>query len=91
MATPGKDPSLNELLDRIVRLENQNARLRAKVADLDTAFDGLLKSNLEHFGGIQSLLWPLIYKVFPKFAATQNQIDTILKIQARPDGKGRRR
>jgi len=89
MATPGKDPNLNELLDRIVRLENQNAKLRAQFADLDSAFDKIMKSTGEEVVEIHGLLWPLVYKVFPGFAADQKRIDVILKNQPSPEGKGR--
>jgi hypothetical protein len=85
MVKPHEDPSLNELLDRIVRLENRTARLQAEVspmktqiADLYEGFKFQVDSTRDHVIEIHDVLWPLVQKVFPGFARTKKQIDAIM-------------
>jgi hypothetical protein len=88
MVKPGKDPSLNELLDRIVRLENQTAKLRAQVTDLGRAFQTLTKAHGDEIDELHDLVWPVLHKVFPGFAADQKQIAAIIKPKkASPEAK----
>jgi hypothetical protein len=89
-------PTTNELLMRIVQLEGmavlvkkQQAditSLKAKLADLGTAFKAEVDNTSDHFksvyryiADIHDQLWPLVRKVFPGSAATQKQIKHIIR------------
>ncbi len=96
MVKPNEDPSLNELLDRIVRLENRTARLQAEVsplkaqiADLCEGFKFQVDSTRDHVIEIHDILWPLVKKVFPGFARTTKQIDAIMTQSSPSDPSSR--
>ncbi|MBV9203056.1 MAG: hypothetical protein JOY83_25610 [Alphaproteobacteria bacterium] len=93
MFEPGKEPSPNELLERIVRLEAKVAQLghaQAKTATttakLTKDFQSEVNSTTDHFksiyqylADIHDQLWPLVHKVFPGSTKTQNQIANIIR------------
>jgi iron-sulfur cluster repair protein YtfE (RIC family) len=85
MVKPHEDPSLNELLNRIVRLECKVSRLqadvspiKAKIADLREGFKYQVDSTKDHIIEINDILWPLVHKVFPGFTRTRKQIEAIM-------------
>jgi hypothetical protein len=84
-----RDPSLQELFDRIIHLENQMVRLREDVIaplqaenealrgglkDLREALETESESTSQHLGTIQEALWPVVYKVFPGIAEGHREI-----------------
>jgi hypothetical protein len=96
MVKPNEDPSINELLNRIVRLENRTARLQAQVADLMAAskvqveaYKYQVDSTADHIIEIHDLLWPLVHRVFPGFAKAKKQIDAIVNLPPSSDPKSR--
>ena len=93
MVEQHKDPSLNELLDRIVRLECQlsvlqsqignrfNAEvspLKARIDDLGEAFKFQVDASGAEILHIHELVWPLVHKVFPGFSGDQKQLNAIV-------------
>ena len=96
MVKPHEDPSPNELLDRIVRLENRTARLQAQVSDLMAAakvqveaYKYQTDSTADHIIEIHDLLWPLVHRVFPGFARAKKQIDAIVNLPRSSDSRSR--
>ena len=88
-----KDPSANELLVRIVRLENRLSTLQQRdvnplkemVAELQGALSQIngglkyhIKATVDEVGHIHDFLWPLVHKIFPGFAPTQKRVDMIV-------------
>jgi hypothetical protein len=83
------DPSNQELLDRLVKLESkllhrlmrleaENARQRAQIDDLLKGSDIFRESTRNALTHIYDLLWPVVHKVFPKFSEMQNHIDAVI-------------
>jgi hypothetical protein len=62
-----EDPTNRELLERIVRLEADNAHLKARCDDLLTAFKSHLDGNVNDFDQLTDLLYPVVAKLFPNF------------------------
>jgi hypothetical protein len=93
MVKPNADPSLNELLNRIVRLENRTARLqadvspmKAQIVDLCEGFKFQVGANAKEILKVyDDFLWPLVHKVFPGFTQTKKQINAILNRNASSD------
>jgi hypothetical protein len=88
-----RDPSLQELFDRIIHLENQMVRLREDVIaplqaenavlrrDLNGLWEALkteAESTSQHLGTIQEALWPVVYKVFPGIAKGHREVFAFL-------------
>jgi hypothetical protein len=78
MDEPPKDPTSRELLERIVRLEADNAHLKARCDDLLSAFKSHLDANVNDFSGLYDLIYPVVDKVFPQFLPTLQKIKTIV-------------
>jgi hypothetical protein len=92
-ATPPNEPTIDELLERISRLEAQVALqarrqsgTEAEVRDLGEGFKSNVTHNSDHFqsiykylADIHTELWPLVHKVFPDRAKTQDQIANIIR------------
>ncbi len=84
---PPQDPSSRELLDRVIQLENDNAALTARVAELEkraTRSDGFILrlskqvgGILENIGSMDMELMGLLTKVFPDYFRTRGQITKI--------------
>ena len=82
-----------QLEGRIARLEKQQVRtksLQAQLADLGSAFKLNVTDNSDHIqaiyqylADIHDQLWPLVRKVFPGSAKTQNQIAGVMKSAGR--------
>jgi hypothetical protein len=89
-----KSPTIEELLERIARLEHKTAELQAQLDDLGGAFNKDLEDTTEHFSNIYQRLndyvWPLVHKVFPGYAPAMEQSDAILKRCSSDEGKQRR-
>jgi hypothetical protein len=96
MVKPCEDPSLNELLDRIVRLECKVARLqadvspmKAQIADLFQGFKFQVDASANEILKIyHDFLWPLVHKVLPQFAQANTQIDAIINPDPPFDSRG---
>jgi hypothetical protein len=88
MAELPQDPSNRELLDRVSKLENENAELKAQIEDLkqwaiasDKCFIRHAKQVgdvLESIGLIELRLLNLTAKVFPGTIQTEQQIAEII-------------
>jgi len=97
MVKPHEDPSPNELLDRIVRLECKLSRLqadmspvKAQIADLSEGFKFQVDTSGNEIVKIyRDFLWPLVHKVFPGFTQTNKQIDAIVNGSPSADPKSR--
>ena len=90
-----KDHTPRELLDRIIRLERENERLKEHIsahkniiAGMQRAYCDGVKNTSHHIGKIYNalgdhsdVLWPTVYKVFPNIEKTRRQIDAIVKDQ----------
>lgn len=94
MVESAKPPALEELLERIVRLENTTANLQATLDDLGGAFEKDLEEKSDHFNYIYQLfadyLWPMVHKVFPGYVAAIQQGEAILNRGSSNEGKERR-
>jgi hypothetical protein len=88
-----RDPSLQELFDRIIQLENEVARLKQdviaplkaenkalshKYEDLWKAFKLEVENTTEHLDTLGVALWPVVYKVFPGAAKADRAFFKIL-------------
>ena len=88
MAELPQDPSNRELLERLTRLESENATLTARVVDLEkraTNNDGFIirlskqvGGILENIGSMDMELMGLLTKVFPDYFRMRGQITKIL-------------
>lgn len=78
MAEPPKDPSYQELLERIVKLEAENSRLRARADDVQEGLDIFMAATAGEFANVNDLLWPVVHQVFPKFSEMKNRMDAIV-------------
>ena len=79
MNEPPKDPTNQELLERIAALEAENVRLEAR---LDSRFDGIYKilgKLVDDFRITDEQVLELMMKVFPGHAETQSQIIELFK------------
>lgn len=63
-----KEPTTQELLERIEKLEADNATLKAQCDDLLEGFMGHVDGNLHEFERMDDLLWAVAHKVFPNLA-----------------------
>jgi len=87
MAELPQDPSNRELLERLTRLEGDNAALKARIVQLEnrvTNSDGFILrlskqvgGVLESLGYIDMQVLELMAKVFPDYVRTQGQITKI--------------
>jgi Zn-dependent oligopeptidase len=78
MDQPTNSPSNKELLERIIKLEAENARLIACVFDLREAQNVLMASIEDSFTHVNDLLWPLVEKAFPQYREMKNRLDAII-------------
>jgi hypothetical protein len=93
MAGLGRDPSPNELLKRIVELENKVSSLqrkldkhiddklsplKAQIADLFEASKYQADATADHVMTINAFLVPLVHKVFPQYSKTKSMLDAIV-------------
>jgi hypothetical protein len=82
-------PTTDELLKRIVQLEGMSAlvkkqqaemnSLKATIADLGGAFKSHVTNTANNLKNIHDQLWPLVHKVFPGAAKTQQQIAAVMR------------
>jgi hypothetical protein len=85
MADLPKDPTNQELLERIAALEAENVRLEAR---LDNRFDGIYKilgKLVDDFRITDEQVLELMMKVFPGHAETQSQIIELFKSKDKAD------
>ena len=85
MAEPPKDPTNQELLERIAALEAENVRLEAR---LDNRLDGIYKilgKLVDDFRITDEQVLELMMKVFPGHAETQSQINKLFKSKDKAD------
>lgn len=95
-----RDPSLQELFDRIIQLEGEIVRLKRKVIAplqaenqaLTAKYEDLFKalkleaeSTTSNFATIHAALWPVVYKVFPGAAQADRALFKILDSQKKKD------
>jgi hypothetical protein len=82
MAEPSQDPTNRELLERIVKLEAENAKLDARLHYLelrDEHHHEFHKTLTDDIYEARSWVVELLAKVFPGWARTQTQIVDIFK------------
>jgi hypothetical protein len=82
-------PTTDELLKRIVQLEGMAAlvkkqqaeinSLKATIADLGGAFKSHVTKTATNLKNIHDQLWPMVHKVFPGSAKTQQQIAAVMR------------
>jgi hypothetical protein len=87
-----KDPTPQQLFDRIIRLEAENSRLKkdlsaisSRVDEINNAFCREVANTTLHIKDIHGLfkeihdyLWPLVHKIFPGWAQDKKAIDEII-------------
>jgi hypothetical protein len=78
MNEPPKDPTNRELLERIVRLEAENAHLTARCNDLLEAFKSHVDGNVHEFDRIGDLLWAVAHKVFPNLSEMLGKMNAVI-------------
>jgi len=82
---------MEELLERIARLERNAAHLQAQLDDLGRAFEKDLEDKSDHLNYIYQLfadyLWPLVHKVFPGYVTTLEQGGAIFNRRSSGGGK----
>ena len=71
-------PTSQELLERIMRLEQENTALKAELTDLGKAFDDHLDGNANDFVGLYDLVIPVVSKVFPNFLPMREKLAAIV-------------
>src|ERR1700733_5507053 len=67
-----------KLISRIMKLEAENARLRAQIDDLLKGTDIFRESTRNALAHIYDLLWPVVHKVFPRLSEMQTRMDTVI-------------
>lgn len=82
-----------QLEGKTARLEKQQVEmesLKAQIADIGAAFRSNVTHNSDHFqsiyqylADIHDQLWPLVHKVFPGSAKTQDQIAEAIRTAGR--------
>jgi predicted nuclease with TOPRIM domain len=88
MADAPQKPTVQKLLERIVRLEAENAQLAARVSSLEKGAQSdheFWMKLSDKLGGLDEQVLELMEKVFPGHARTQLQIIEILKSKDRAD------
>ena len=78
---PLTEPTGCEIKDRITYLEREIGLLHARIDDLVKAYKTTTTDTYDTF---RSYLWPLLFKVFPRFSETIRQSDAILKVKCGP-------
>jgi hypothetical protein len=78
MTEPSKAPTIEELLNRIVKLEDENSRLHARCDDLVEAFKSHVDGDLADSTRIYDLLWALVDKVFPNLREMQSKMNAVV-------------
>jgi len=78
MAELPQEPSNRQLLERIVRLEAENSRLRARVDDVQEGLDIFMAGTVGEVARVNDLLLPVVNKVFPKFSEMKSRMDAII-------------
>ena len=78
MANRPKEPGLQELISRIVRVEAENTILKEQIADLLEAFEISGDSTDGELARINDALWPVVHKVFPRYLEMQARIDKVI-------------
>jgi predicted nucleic acid-binding Zn-ribbon protein len=89
MLEPRKEPTLDELLEKVERLETQIVDIREALKLESTNTTEHINSVYKYLAEIHDLLWPLVHKAFPGFAETWKQWDSILKNKKNPSSKDR--
>ena len=83
-------PHSGELLDRITRLEGENAELQRQLNELRSTVNAEVANTTDHirylYQRLEDYLWPLVHRVFPGFRETIAQGEAILK--GEPPGPG---
>lgn len=84
-----EEPSTKALLERIIQLEGMGAlvrkqqaeinSLKAIITDLGGAFKSHVTDTANNLKNVHDQLWPLVHKVFPGSAKTQQQIATTIR------------
>lgn len=78
MAEPGGDPNDRELLERIVNLEAENSRLRARLDDVQEGLDIFMAATANEFAHVNDLLWPLADKLLPNLREMKSKMEAIV-------------
>ncbi len=78
MTEPPKTPTIEEMLDRIVKLERENSRLEARCDDLLEAFKSHVDGDVDESSRIYDLLWALADKVFPSLREMQSKMNAVV-------------
>jgi hypothetical protein len=89
MSEPHNELTTTELLKRIVQLEGMAAlvknqqreinSLKATIADLGGAFKNHVTNTATNLKYVHDQLKPLVHKVFPGAAKTQQQITAVMR------------
>lgn len=75
---PVTEPGLSELRGRVAQLEEETAQLRTKLDDLVKAYKTTTTDTYDMF---KDYLWPVLFKVFPRFSGTVRQTNAILNVK----------
>lgn len=78
MSDLSKEPTNRELLERIVALEGDNARLRVQCDDLLEGFKSHVDGNVHMFDQISDLLWAVAHKVFPHLGGMLGKMNAVV-------------
>ena len=79
---PRKQPTLEDLISRIVRLEAENTVLKENIYDLEArlvkSFEMYSASVLDRFTKTDTLLAAVVDKVFPRYFEMLNSIHDVV-------------
>jgi hypothetical protein len=78
MAATRKEPTLQDLLSRIVMLEAENTRLRVRLDDVQEGLSIFMAATADEFAHVNELLWPLVDKIFPKLREMKSKMDAVV-------------
>ena len=78
MAEIPKHLSTQELLERIVALEAENSKLKARVNDVQEGLDIFMAATESEFAHVNDALWPVVHKIFPQFSEMKSRIDAVV-------------
>ncbi len=72
------EPTNRELLERIIKLEAENAKLTAQLNSFWHGVNLVNDTNLHQFASIWDILWPIAEKVMPGLRKAKDSLNKIL-------------
>jgi hypothetical protein len=68
----------SKFLNRITKLETENARLKARIADVQEGLSIFMAAAEDSLAHVNDLLWPVVDKVFPQLREMKSRMDAVI-------------